>query len=141
MSRKLLLVLLLAISLVLPAYAAAEVAIIVSKENPNPVNEQFAAKVFLGSQSRWQSRGGITVVSLPDDHPATRQLYEKLLHRSAAAVRDLWSNNYFTGKSGMPKEAATDAEAKRLVAANKNAIGYIDAAAVDGSVKVVLRIP
>ena len=139
--RNILIVLLLAISLVLPAFAAAEVVVIVHKDNHNPVDEQFVAKAFLGSVARWPSHGGIIVVGLPDDHPDSRQFYAKVLHKSPAAVRDVWSNNYFTGRSGMPKEAATDEEAKRLVAGNRNAIGYIDAAAVDASVKVVLRIP
>ena len=131
---------LLAIVLALPALAAADVAIIVNKENSNPVNEQFAQKAFVGSVARWPSRAGITVVDLPESHPATQLLYARLLRKTAAEVRDIWGQNYFTGRSGMPKEAPSDAEAKRIVAGNKNAIGYIDATAVDSSVKVVLTI-
>jgi ABC-type phosphate transport system substrate-binding protein len=134
------LLLLLAIFLALPALAAADVAIIVNKDNPNPVTEQFAQKAFLGSVARWPSRAGITVVDLPEQHPATQLLYARLLHKTTSEVRDIWGQNYFTGRSAMPKEVPSDAEAKRLVAGNKNAIGYIDAGAVDSSVKVVLTI-
>lgn len=133
-------ILLLAIFMALPAVAAADVAIIVHKDNNNPVNEQFAQKAFLGSVGRWPTRGGVTVVDLPAEHKATRELYAKLLHKSVTEVRDIWGQNYFTGRSGMPKEVTSDAEAKKFVAGNKNAIGYIDAAAVDSSVKVVLTI-
>jgi len=131
---------LLVVLLAMPAVASADVAIIVNRDNANPVDEQFAAKAFLGNVARWPSRGPVKVVELPDDNPSSVALFAKLLRKSPAAVRDIWAANYFTGKSSPPKEAASDAEVKRLVAADKNAIGYINAAAVDSSVKAVLTI-
>jgi ABC-type phosphate transport system substrate-binding protein len=140
MFNKLLPLLFLVISLLLPTVAFAEVAVIVNNANNNPIDEQLAIKLFIGSVSRWPSRGLVTVIYQPDDSPATSKMYTKLLHKQAAEVNDCWSKNFFTGKSGLPKQVATDAEVKRLVASNKNSIGYVDAAAVDGSVKVVLTI-
>jgi ABC-type phosphate transport system substrate-binding protein len=43
----------------------------------------------------------------------------------------------FTGKGTPPKQSGSDADVKALIAKNPNMIGYIDASAVDGSVKVV----
>jgi len=47
----------------------------------------------------------------------------------------------FSGEGQPPKKIADDAEVMALVRANPNVIGYVDAAAVNGSVKVLLRIP
>jgi ABC-type phosphate transport system substrate-binding protein len=46
----------------------------------------------------------------------------------------------FTGKGQPPKEMGSTADMKKFVAANPDAIGYIETAAVDGSVKVVLSV-
>jgi ABC-type phosphate transport system substrate-binding protein len=132
--------LMLAIALCLPCQALADVAVIVNKANDNSLNAATISSIFLGSTSRWESRSGIVIVQLPEAHAATTELNSKLLKKSAAEIRNIMSNNFFTGKSAMPKEAASDADVKRLVAGNKNAIGYINAAAVDNSVKVVLTV-
>jgi len=47
----------------------------------------------------------------------------------------------FTGKATAPKEYANSAEVKKAVAADPKAIGYIDKAAVDDTVKVILTLP
>jgi ABC-type phosphate transport system substrate-binding protein len=47
----------------------------------------------------------------------------------------------FSGKATPPKELlSSSADVKKFVAANPDAIGYIEKSAVDGSVKVVLTV-
>lgn len=133
-------ILMLAVSLALPNAVCADVAIIVNKANSNPVDSQFASKAFLGSATRWPSRKPVKVLELPEENQATLQLYSKLLHKTPAAVRDIWAASYFTGKALPPKQVANDAEMKKIVAAEQNAIGFIDAGSVDDTVKAVLTI-
>ena len=46
----------------------------------------------------------------------------------------------FVGSSTEPpKESGSDADIKNLVAQNPNLVGYVDASAVDASVKVVYK--
>jgi hypothetical protein len=45
----------------------------------------------------------------------------------------------FTGKGTPPKVVANDAEVISLISANPNLIGYIDATAVTGTVKVIAK--
>ncbi len=134
------LLLLLGLLLVLPALATADTAVIVNSANTNQVDEQFIQKAFLGSVGRWPSRANIVLVELPETSPETIHFYNKILHKSPTAVRDIWAANYFTGKASPPKQGATDDEVKRLVAANKNAIGFINSGSVDGSVKVIYTV-
>ncbi len=46
----------------------------------------------------------------------------------------------FSGKATPPKELGSSAEVKKFVAANPDAIGYIEKSALDGSVKAVLTV-
>ena len=55
-------------------------------------------------------------------------------------MKAYWSKLVFTGKGTPPAELANEAAVLSHVAANPDAIGYVDAASVDGSVKVVLTI-
>ena len=52
-------------------------------------------------------------------------------------MKSYWSKQIFTGKGTPPKEVGNDASVLDLVANNKNAIGYVDAAQVSDGVKVV----
>lgn len=63
-----------------------------------------------------------------------------LLNSREAQVRATWARITFTGKGTPPKELKSDAEVKAFVAADPRAIGYIDASAVDPSVKAVLKL-
>jgi len=62
-----------------------------------------------------------------------------VLKKSASQLKAYWSKLLFTGKGTPPKEIGSDAEMVSLVASNPNMIGFVDAAAVNDSVKVVTR--
>ena len=70
---------------------------------------------------------------------ARKLFYSAVLGKSNAAMRAIWSQNIFTGKGMPPKVTAEDGEMKRIVAANRNAIGYIRASQIDKTVRVVGR--
>jgi ABC-type phosphate transport system substrate-binding protein len=52
-------------------------------------------------------------------------------------VKAHWSKIVFTGRGQPPRQASNASEAKKLIAENPNAIGYIDHSAVDASVRVL----
>ena len=56
--------------------------------------------------------------------------------KSSAQVKAAWSRLVFSGKATPPKELASSAEVKKFVAANPDAIGYVEKSAVDATVKV-----
>jgi len=57
---------------------------------------------------------------------------------SAAQLKAFWSKIIFTGRGQPPTAVGTGLDAKKLVVANPNAIGYIDQSLVDSSLRVVL---
>jgi hypothetical protein len=72
--------------------------------------------------------------------PIRAEFYKKATGRDAAQIKALWSRLVFSGKAQPPKELADSAAVKKAVAADPKAVGYIEKAAVDGSVKVLATI-
>ena len=121
----------LLLSLSLPALAQS-VAVIVKPKHGGGLSAEQVSNVFLGKSS------DLTGVDLPDGNGVRDAFYQKVTGKDAAQVKAYWAKLVFTGKAQPLKELASDAEVKKFVAANPNAIGYIDKGAVDGSVKVIL---
>jgi hypothetical protein len=48
-----------------------------------------------------------------------------------------WSRIIFTGRGQPPKAVPSSSEAKKLVAANPNTIGYVEPKLVDDTLRVV----
>lgn len=80
------------------------------------------------------------VLDLPDANPTRIEFDHKALDKDVGQVKALWARLTFTGRGQPPKEVADAAAVKKAIAANPAAIGYIDSAAVDGSVKVLLTL-
>jgi len=119
----------------------AQVAVIVNpKSSLANLTPEAAASVFLGRANALPgSTGTAALVDLPEGSPAREQFYSKAAGKTSAQVKAAWSRLTFSGKATPPKEVPSAAEVKKFVAANPEAVGYIEKAAVDGSVKVVFR--
>lgn len=116
--------------------SAAEIVVIVSKQNPaTRMFSEQASQFFLGKSSLF------TPVDQADGSAIRNEFYKKVADKDAAQVKALWSKLVFTGKATPPKEYASSADVKKAVAADPKAIGYIDKSAVDDTVKVILTLP
>lgn len=118
----------------LPA-AATELVVIVNPQNPatRMFNSQ-ASQFFLGKSAMF------TPVEQSESSAIRAEFYRKVLEKDASQVKALWSKLVLTGKANAPREYASSTEVKKAVAASPNAIGYIEKAAVDDTVKVVLTV-
>ncbi len=65
-----------------------------------------------------------------------KEFAKKVLGKSSSQLKAYWAKLVFTGKGTPPKQINSDAEMIKLVAANPNLIGFVNAASVDDSVKV-----
>lgn len=120
--------------------AHAQVAVIVNpKSSASGLSADQVASMFMGKTNTLP--GGLSqAVDLPEGNAARDQFYTKAAGRTSSQVKATWARLAFSGKATPPKEMASAADVKRFVAANVDAIGYIDKGAVDGSVKVVLSL-
>lgn len=120
----------------LGASARAELVIIVNPQNPaTRMFPSQAAQFFLGGSVQFAP------VEQPENSPIRDEFYKKVLEKTPAQVDAIWSKLLFTGKVKAPKECKSSAEVKKAVSENVNAIGYIEKAAVDDTVKVIATIP
>lgn len=140
MLRISLLISFLLLLLACPGFAADDVAVIVNKENSNTIDRAMIGKIYLGYVSRWASGGTIVALEPPEDSPVAAAFATKVIGKPLRAIKDIWAQNVFTGKSVPPKALASDEEIKKRVAGSKNAIGYIKASSADNSVKVILTV-
>jgi len=96
--------------------------------------------LYVGNTTSFPDGSSAVLTDQPESAGARDTFYQKATGRSAAQAKATWARLTFTGKGTRPKELKSDADVKAFVASNPKAIGYIDASAVDSSVKVVLKL-
>ena len=115
------------------AAAYAEVVVIVSaKSTATTMTADDIASIYLGKSTSMKPVDNAT--------PVRAQFYTAVAGKDEAQVKAIWSKLVFTGKATPPKALASSADVVKAVAADPNAIGYIDKSAVDGTVKVVYDV-
>ena len=113
----------------------AEIVVIVNPKNPaTRMFSEQAAQFFIGKSTLF------TPVEHSDGAAIRNEFNQKVLGKDSAQVKAIWSKLVFTGKGSAPKEFGSSAEVKKAVAADPQAIGYIEKSAVDDSVKVILTV-
>ncbi|MEJ6005213.1 hypothetical protein WG899_06625 [Paucibacter sp. AS339] len=120
--------------------AQAQVVVIVhpSVAALAPKSEQIA-NLFLGKVDSLPGSPVLTPIDQSEGKPTRSQFYKAVANRDEAQIKAYWSRIMFTGRAQAPRALGSDAEVKRLVAATPGAIGYIDKAALDGTVKVLAQ--
>ena len=115
----------------------AEVAIIVHPSNNNSLDENSIKRIFLGKNKKFDNGNKIIPMNQNQGANARTEFGKKVLSKSDSQLKAYWSKLIFTGKGTPPDEKSNDAEILKFIANTPDAIGYIDASAVDDSVKVV----
>lgn len=115
------------------ALAADLVVIMNTAVTVVPTKDQIA-DVFLGKSQSF------TPIDLGESSPLRADFYRKATGRDLAQVKTAWARIVFTGRGQPPLEMLDAVAVKKAVAADVRAIGYIDRAALDDSVKSVLTL-
>ena len=119
--------------------SAADVVVIVNKANANAVDKALVAKIYTGVTKSWPDGGPVFPLDQDEDSPIRGDFNSSVLGKSTSNMKALWAQIIFSGKGLPPKIANPDAEVKKVVSTNKNAIGYIRASSVDDTIKVVIK--
>jgi ABC-type phosphate transport system substrate-binding protein len=129
----------LALALAAATHASAQdvVAVVSAKSPLTSLKADQVADIFLGKTSRFPDGSQAVPIDLGEDSPARDRFYAQFTGKSPAQVKAHWSKIIFTGRGQPPRQASTANEAKKLIAENPNAIGYIDPREVDNSVRVL----
>ena len=116
--------------------AVAGVAIVVHPDNNATITDENIKRIFLGKEKRFSDGQQSAPVNLKEGE-SKDEFNQAFLARSSSQVSAYWSKLIFTGKGTPPQEFASEQEVLTHVASNKDAIGYVNASLVNGSVKVI----
>ncbi|WP_299265798.1 phosphate ABC transporter substrate-binding protein [uncultured Psychrosphaera sp.] len=120
-------------------FAQAEIAVVVHPSNASALDSSAISRIFLGKLKSFDGGGQAVPINQESSMAATDEFNSKVLNKSGSQLKSYWSKLVFTGKGTPPKVVANDAEVISLISANPNLIGYIDATAVTGTVKVIAK--
>ena len=113
--------------------AHADVVVIVSAHSTlASLTPSQIARIYQGKSNT------LTPVDIRSPSNTRKEFYVKVVG-SETQAREQWSKLVFTGRGSAPKELAP-AEVVAAVAANPNAIGYVDRSFVNMTVKVIYTV-
>jgi len=114
---------------------ADDIAVIVSAHSTaSTMTSDEISRIYLGKSNAMKP------IDNSDKSGERAQFYSKIAGKDAAQVKAIWSKLVFTGKATAPKELDSNADVLKAVAADPNAIGYVEKSAVDSRVKVVFEV-
>lgn len=100
-----------------------------------------ARQLFMG-KNRTLPNGQTAIPLMHEEQSLIRVSFDRsVLGRDPKQSRAYWAQMIFTGRGIPPRQLESDTQIKQEVAANPQAIGYIDRKGLDASVKAVLIIP
>jgi ABC-type phosphate transport system substrate-binding protein len=122
-------------------FAQAEhVVVVSSKSTVGNLSKEQIADIYLGSSKEFPN-GGQALPLLQSGGSLRAEFFDKILGKSEAQAKSIWSRIVFSGKGNAPREVGDSAEVLKLIAANPNYIGIVEKSAVNSSVKVVYTSP
>jgi hypothetical protein len=128
--------------LLLAAASASEresVAVIVNPARRVELSVDDLAQIYLRRKRFWNDGAPMVPLNLPSAHPFRERFSRQVLRRSDARLAEYWNREYFYGILPPATLASTEAM-RRYVASDPNAIGYLPASQVDGSVRVLFHL-
>lgn len=123
--------------LTIPHTCYAEVSIVVNTGNASTVSDKEFSRLFLGKLKKFSGGTAATPVNSKAGNLARTEFEKNIIKKSSSQIKAYWSKRIFSGKGKPPTEVDNDAAVLAFVASNVGAIGYVDSANVDGTVKVI----
>src|ERR1700683_2495472 len=130
----------LALSLAMPGVGEADVVVVASSKSAvSTLSKDQVTDIFLGKTSRFPDGAPAVPIDQVEGSPARDEFYATFANKSPAQVKAHWTKIIFTGRGQPPKSVSNSVEVRKLIAANPQAISYIDRSAIDSTVKVVVQ--
>jgi ABC-type phosphate transport system substrate-binding protein len=129
----------LALTLVVNSATADVVAVVSSTSTITSLSNAQVTDIFLGKVSRFPNGTLAVPIDQVEGSKARDEFYATFASKSPAQVKSLWAKIIFTGRGQPPKAVLSSIEVKKLLAANPQAISYIERSAVDSTVKVLVQ--
>lgn len=124
---------------VLPCLAVADVAIVVHPDNPESnLRAEELVRILRQEQRRWKAGGPVYLVFQASGSPAREIVLRRVFRMTDIELKQLWLTKLYRGEiAAFPHVAPSEAAVRRVVGLAPQALGFLDASAVDGTVKVL----
>jgi ABC-type phosphate transport system substrate-binding protein len=130
----------LALSLAMARAGNADVVVVVSaKCAVSTLSKDQVTDIFLGKTTRFPDGAPAVPIDQAEGSPARDEFYSAFANKSPAQMKAHWTKIIFTGRGQPPKSVPNSVEVRKLIAANPQAISYIERSAVDSTVKVLVQ--
>ncbi len=129
----------LALSLALPAAGGTPLVVIVHPSRTDTPKVEELARIYLRQRRFWNDGSPIVPLNREAGSPEREAFSTRILGGGSTFLASYWNEAYFHGVFP-PAVLASGTAIKRYVATDPRAIGYVDAADVDDSVRVVLSL-
>ncbi|MGB3620848.1 MAG: hypothetical protein WBA20_05830 [Ketobacter sp.] len=128
--------------LLLTVSASADIVVVVNAANPvEQLSSRELVDLYMG-RNLYFPDGSLVLRLDQSPESATRiTFYRELVDKSVAEVNAYWAKLLFTGRATPPQTVESAAGVLQAVQSNLNAIGYVDSEDLNGSVKVIGRVP
>lgn len=136
------LILVLALTVLAPSSLVGQevrVAVIVHPKRHVELSIEEVAQIYLRRKRFWDDGSAIVPLNLPSGAPLRARFSGRVLYQTEPRLADYWNRQYFYGILPPVTLASTEA-VRRYVASDPNAIGYVPASEVDGSVRIILHL-
>ena len=131
----------LMMGLLLSWQAQAELVVVVHPANPaDSLSRREVVDLYMGRTQYFADGNLVLRLDQPPESENRKNFYRGLVNRTVAEVNAYWAKLLFTGRASPPQVVSDSDAVRRAVSRNVNAIGYLDSADVDETVKVVARV-
>jgi hypothetical protein len=129
----------LMLSLAAGVAMADVVAVVSSKSALTVLSKNQVTEIFLGRTTHFPDGTQAIPIDQQEGSPARDEFYATFAGRSPAEIKSHWTKIIFTGRGKPPRTVADSIEARKLTAANLQAISYIERRDIDSTVRVILQ--
>lgn len=128
------------IALLMGSNAYAELVVIVNPLNGNTLDKGEIKRLYMGKRHTYPDGAKVVPIDQTENSAIREAFTSKVLEKNSQNMKSYWAKKVFTGQGNPPDIRDGDQKVKETVASDPAAIGYIDAANADDSIKIILTI-
>ena len=127
--------------LTVPCLVRADIAVIVHRENPvHTLTARQVSDFYLGRARNIESSELLNIYEQPVDSTLREKFFHGLNGMNLKQLNAYWARLRFSGEVLPPISLPDSLAMLNTVRRDRNAMGYVDAATLDSSVRIVLLL-
>ncbi|CAA0081122.1 Uncharacterised protein [BD1-7 clade bacterium] len=128
--------LIVGLSMIPSAYA--NVVVVTHPDNKNMVDLVEIRRMFLGKTKTWDDGSKVQPADLDAGQPGRDTFLKQVVRKSESSLNSYWARMLFSSKGKPPRQFVSPMAMQEWLIKTPGAIGYVDQADLNPSVKVLL---